>query len=216
MVVRTRVPLLEGRRGFLRCALAGSVILLGGCAVTVPGSETPPQRIRLSSATEFAPGTPSVGWVLRVQEPQTTLSLDTARVVYIAPGGDIQYLSTAEWASRGPEMVMELLVESFQNSNRILTVGDRRSRIRPDFELESRLTHFQVDANGADAGLVRVGLDVSLMQRPRRNSVGSFRFESETLIDPISLANIRAGFNESLEEVMSLVVEWTLQTGASV
>lgn len=208
-----RVGTGRDRREFLRCSLAGFAALLTGCKV--PGTEKPPQRIRLSAATEFAPEMPFVGWVLRVQEPQTTLSLDTARVAYVAPGGNIQYLATAEWASRGPEMVMELLVESFQNSNRILTVGDRRSRSRPDFELESRLTHFQVDAKGRDAGLIRVGLDVSLMQRPRRNTVGSFRFESETLIEPMSLANIRAGFNESLEEVMSLVVEWTLQTGAN-
>ncbi len=213
MNVGMRMGTGRDRRGFLRCTLAGFAVLLTGCKV--PGTEKPPQRVRLSAATEFAPNMPSVGWVLRVQEPQTTLSLDTARVAYVALGGNIQYLATAEWASRGPEMVMELLVESFQNSNRILTVGDRRSRIRPDFELESRLTHFQVDAKGGDAGLVRVGLDVSLMQRPRRNTVGSFRFESETLIEPMSLANIRAGFNESLEEVMSLVVEWTLQTGAN-
>lgn len=204
------------RREFLEYAAVGSLGLLTGCAVDMPGSGAPPPRIRLSPARDFPPNLPSVGWALRVQEPQATLSLDTARIAYIKPGGDLQYLSTAEWASRAPEMVMELLVESFQGSNRILTVGDRRSRVRPNFELESRLTSFQIVEQGTDSGLVQVGLAATLMQRPRRNQVSSFRFESEAPIQPISLSNIRSAFDETLGEVLSQAVEWTLKTGASV
>jgi cholesterol transport system auxiliary component len=191
-----------------------AAIVLSGCQV--PGSAAPPRRIRLSAADDFPPNLPSVAWTLLVQEPTTTLALNTAKIAFIGQNGDIKYLSTGEWASRGPEMVMELLVESFKNSGKMLSVGDRRSRIRPDFELESNLGAFQIEETGNDAGIVRVALEGRLVEQPRRTALASFSFDSEAEVHPLSLDNIVAGFNDSLRDVMEQVVEWTLRTGAAV
>jgi ABC-type uncharacterized transport system auxiliary subunit len=112
-------------------------------------------------------------------------------------------------------MVMELLVESFKSSNKILTVGDRLARIRPDFNLKLRLTKFHVESIAADSGTVRVSLDTTLVQLPRRNVLASFSFQSSAEVKPLSLDNIVAAFDQSLRDVMEQVVEWTLQTGAN-
>ena len=45
-------------------------------------------------------------------------------------------------------------------------------------------------------------------------SLSSFAFDAETKIDPLTLDNIIAGFDEALQEVMEQAVEWTLRTGA--
>jgi len=185
---------------------------LTGCAL--PGSGPPPQRVRLNPATSFPPNMPSAGWKLVVSEPSATLSINTARIMVIDRAGTIQYLANGEWASRAPEMVMELLVESFQNSNRILTVGDRRSRIRPDFELESRLTAFQIVAESPTSGVVHVSLDASLLQRPQRNVLSSLPFSSSAEVNSRTLEAVFAAFDGALQDVMSQVVEWTLVTGA--
>lgn len=208
-----RTELLITRRAFHGYLLSVPLVGLSGCAL--PGGGEAPRRVRLSAAEDFPPNLPSVGWTLLVNEPTATLSLNSAKVAYIGEKKDIEYLATAEWASRAPEMVMELLVESFKNSNRILTVGDRRARIRPEFELETRLTDFQFEETGADAGLVRVQLEASLVQRPRRNALSSLSFESTASVAPRSLDNILAAFDESLRDVMEQTVEWTLQTGAN-
>lgn len=202
------------RRDMVMAATSIAAIVLSGCQV--PGSGTPPRRIRLSAAEDYPPNLPSVAWTLLVQEPATTLALNTAKIAYIGQNGDINYLSTGEWTSRGPEMVMELLVESFKNSGKMLSVGDRRSRIRPDFELESNLGAFQVEETGNDAGIVRVALEGRLVEQPRRTVLASFAFDAEPEVQPLSLDNIIAGFKSGLQDVMEQVVEWTLRTGAAV
>lgn len=201
------------RRDFGGLLLAVPLAVLGGCSL--PGGREAPRRVRLSAANDFPPNMPSVAWTLLVNEPSATLSLNSAKVAYIGDKKQIEYLATAEWASRAPEMVMELLVESFKNSNRILTVGDRRARIRPDFELDTRLTDFQFEETAENAGLVRIQLEASLVQRPQRNALSSLSFESTSAVAPRSLDNIVAAFNESLRDVMEQTVEWTLQTGAN-
>lgn len=202
------------RRDMVMAATSIAAIVLSGCQV--PGSGTPPRRIRLSAAEDYPPNLPSVAWTLLVQEPATTLALNTAKIAYIGQNGDINYLSTGEWTSRGPEMVMELLVESFKNAGKMLSVGDRRSRIRPDFELESNLGAFQVEETGNDAGIVRVALEGRLVEQPRRTVLASFAFDAEPEVQPLSLDNIIAGFKSGLQDVMEQVVEWTLRTGAAV
>ena len=201
------------RRTLGRLALSTLVLGVTGCSLPLSGD--PARRVRLTPAEEFPPSMPAVGWTLLIDEPTATLSLNSAKVAYIGSKNEIEYLATAVWASRAPEMVMELLVESFQNSNRILTVGDRRSRIRPDFELKSRLTSFQFEEADEDSGLVRVTLETTLIQRPRRNALSSLSFESTASVSPRTLDNIVAAFDESLRDVMEQAVEWTLQTGAN-
>ncbi len=202
------------RRGFVAAAAQAPILLSLGCSL--PGSGPPPRRVRLSPAEEFPPNIPSVGWTLQVNEPTATLSLNTGRIAWIRTSKDVQFLATGEWASRAPEMVMELLVESFQNSGKILSVGDRRARIRPDFQLDSDLTEFHVeDKPEPGEGVVDVALNVRLIQMPRRRVVSTFSFSSSTDADPKSLESIIDGFNESLTNVMVDVVEWTLKTGAA-
>lgn len=200
------------RRVLLGAGAAFLTAALTGCQV--PGSGPAPRRIMLSPATAFPPGIPSVAWTLLVQEPTTTLSLNTARIA-IGTADDIQYLTNGEWASRAPEMVMELLARSFRESNKILSVGTRRDRVRPDFDLQSRLTAFHIDRTGEDAGIVRVGLEVTLLKRPQRTPIATATFDSSEEVAPLSLDGIVAAFDSSLQDVMAQVVEWTLKTGAA-
>ncbi len=195
--------------------VSGSALFLSSLAgCQLPGSGPAPRRIRLDPAEDFPPNLPSVAWSLLVQEPTTSLSLNTARIG-IGEAGDIKYVAGGQWASRAPEMVMELLVESFRNSNKILTVGDRRDRIRADFNLNLRLTHFHIKKTADDAGNVRVRLETILIKRPRRDPVASSAFEVFTDISPLALDGIVETFNANLTDVMEQVVEWTLRTGAA-
>ena len=205
------------RNGLTRRAVvvSGSAFCLASLAsCQLPGSGPAPRRIRLNPAEEFPPDLPSVAWSLLGQEPPTSLSLNTARIG-IGSAGDIKYVAGGQWASRAPEMVMELLVESFRNSNKILTVGDRRDRIRSDFNLNLRLTHFHIKKTADDAGNVRVRLETILVKRPRRDPVASSAFESFSDLSPLALDGIVDTFNQNLTDVMEQVVEWTLRTGAA-
>lgn len=205
---------LVGRRRATKLAAISVTTLIGACQI--PGGGEPPRRIRLEPISAFPPNLPSVGWTLLVQEPDATLAINTARIAYVRENGDIQYLATGEWASRAPEMVMELVVESFQDSGRMLSVGDRRARIRPDFELETRLTAFQVEETGRNSGVVQVALEGSLIRRPERIAVSSFGYDSQSTVEQLSFEDITSGFQAGLNSVIEQTVEWTLKTGAAV
>lgn len=216
MTMNEQTQRMLTRRHFGMCAGGLCVAALFGCSV--PGSGPPARRIRLTAAKRFPPKLPSVAWTLRVNEPTAQLSLNTAKIAYIAADKrieQIEYMADAEWASRAPEMVMELLVRSFKNSNSILEVGDRSARIRPNFELETRLTNFEITETATDAGRVRVALETSLVKRPQRSAVATSSFDSESKVAPLSLDNIVSAFDQSLRDVMKQVVEWTLVTGSN-
>ena len=195
-------------------ALGGAAMMLGLSGCSVPGSGPAPRRVALSPTGDFPPNMPQVGWPLVVNEPSATLSLNTAKIA-IGERTDIKYLSTGEWSSRAPVMVMELLVASFKNSNSILIVGDRTARIRPAFTLESRVSGFHILEEGGASTAV-VAIDFTLVQSPRRNAVGQITFDASNPVGDRTLDNIVAAFNASLQDVMSQAVEWTLRTGAAV
>lgn len=200
------------RRLFISSGTCLASLALIGCQL--PGGGQAARRVRLTAAESFPPNVPSVAWTLQVKEPTATLSLNTAKIA-IGSRNDIKYLANGEWASRAPEMVMELIVESFKNSNKILTVGDRRARVRPDFVLELQLVQFHVEKTAEDSGTVRVALDAALIKRPRRDALSTTSFASSSEARPLSLDNIVAAFEESLHDVMEQTVEWTLETGAN-
>ncbi len=204
------------RRDFSRLVVCLPLLSLAACAV--PGSSAPPRRVRLRSATDFTDfpaDPPTVGWSLQVKEPTATLSLNTAKIA-IGSSEDVKYLSGGEWASRAPEMVMELIVESFKNSKTIETVGDRRARIRADYELELQLTRFHVLEGENESGTVRVSLDATMVNRSRRSIVASKSFLSDTNLESLALDGIVAAFNKSLQDVMQDLVAWSLQSVPNV
>ncbi len=203
---------LISRRGFVHLGAGLPIALLAGCSL--PGSGERPRRVRLSPAEDFPPNLPQAGWVLQVDEPSATISLNTAKIA-IGKADNVEYVKNAQWASRSTEMVMELLVESFQNSGKIITVGDRRARIRPDFKLESQLTNFHIERAGEETGTVRVELTATLIKQPRREAVSSTPFSSSVELQEFNRDAIVAAFNEALQDVMADTVEWTLKTGAA-
>ena len=206
-----QIPLPRRRFVVSTACLAG--LGLVGCQVNLPGSGEAPRRIRLAALEDFPPELPSAGWALQVNEPTATLSLNTARIA-IGTRDNIRYVSGGQWASRAPEMVMELLAKSFSNSGRLSKVGDRRSRIRPDFVLNSQLIEFHIRTTDPDAqqGTIRVRLDTSLMKPPGRQPLATASFDSAYELESVSLDNIVTGFDASLAGVMTEVMAWTLET----
>ncbi len=212
---RTPARIQLPRRSFVKSAACLAGLGLAGCQVNLPGSGEAPRRIRLAALEDFPPELPSAGWALQVNEPTATLSLNTARIA-IGTRDNIRYVSGGQWASRAPEMVMELLAKSFSNSDRLSKVVDRRGRIRPDFVLNSQLIEFHIQTTDPDAqeGTIRVRLDTSLMKPPSRQPLATSSFNASHELESVTLDNLVTGFDASLAEVMTEVMAWTLETGA--
>lgn len=191
-------------------ALSGAAIL---AACSLPGQTAPPRQFRLTPKSTFDAGLPSVDWALLVLRPEADRVVDTTRITLVSGGLETQVYANSEWADRAPAMVQRLLVESFVNSGGISVVGSDRSGLRPDYRLKTVLREFQAEGSPGSAPNIRVGIDASLVQMPRRNVVGTTSVQRTEQASSDRIEDIIAAYDNALGGVFKELVTWTLVTG---
>jgi cholesterol transport system auxiliary component len=142
--------------------------LVGGCQL--PGTSAP-REFRLTPKTTFG-DLPEVSWSLVVDRPQSEPAIDTERIARL-DGVEVAYYANALWVDRPAALIEPLLIQSFRASGAIAVVGDRRSEIRPDFLLQSRLTAFQAEARPDAPPDIRVAIAATLVAMPKREVAGT-------------------------------------------
>jgi cholesterol transport system auxiliary component len=211
-----RPPL--ARRGFLTLVAGfGTALATGGCSpVRLLTSGRPPSLYTLTPAKEFAAGLPRAAWQLLIETPLANSAVDTPRIALGQVGNRLTYYADANWIDTGPDMIQSLLVESFENSRRIVAVGAERSGLRADFILKTDLRDFQatvLDEDGKSPPEARVRINAKLVRMPRRNIIASDTFEATIRAQTPSLRDVVAAFDRAAETVLRRIVEWTLQQG---
>ncbi|HZD26089.1 MAG TPA: ABC-type transport auxiliary lipoprotein family protein [Alphaproteobacteria bacterium] len=197
-------------------AAGGLALLLGGCTSVLPDLGGPPPDLYvLTPKSTFKPGLPKVDWQLVVEEPSAAGGLDTNRIALTMRPIELQYFASSRWTERAPRMVQTLLVESFENSGRIVGVGREVIGLRSDFNLKSELREFQAEYADPDRPpLVRVRLNIKLVRQPRRQIVASRNIEGVATASGGSMPEIVQGFDAALGKVLRRTVEWALEQGA--
>ncbi|MFQ5774967.1 MAG: ABC-type transport auxiliary lipoprotein family protein [Kiloniellaceae bacterium] len=203
-----------GRRRALKAALAVPVAALAAaCQVRVPGQGPPPDLYRLTPKSTYREDLPTVSWQLVLEKPLANAGIDTTRIALQRTPMQIEYYAKSGWSDRAPLMIQTLMIESFENSGRIVAVGRDVVGLRADFVLKSELREFQAEYFGGKLPRVRVGISVRLVQMPRRAIIGSKSFEHVVTAEADTIDAIIAAFDESLGKVLRRLVEWTVLTG---
>ena len=212
----TDLPGLASRRVFFRF-LSGSVALagLGGCGSIVPGSQRdPPTLYDLSPKSTFAPDLPKAHWQLVVETPVAAAGLSSARVALKRNPLQLEYYARVAWTDTSPRMVQTLVVESFENSGEIVSVGREDAGLRSDYLLKLELREFQAEYTSTDAApLVRVTINAKLVQMPERKIIASKTFENTTPATANSMSAIIQAFDQALGKSLKGLVEWALRAG---
>jgi cholesterol transport system auxiliary component len=200
-----------------RTLLRGSVLLplagaLGACQLG-GGAAPAPRQFQLKAPVDFPDELPVVAWSLVVERPDTARPLDTTRIAHFADSTELQYYAGADWADRAPDMVHNLMLEAFRNSGKVEALAGDRTSLRPDFVLRSALREFQAEKSGDDPTSVYVLMTVSLLQMPRRDTVGTTDIGDLHVIEGGGIEGIVAGFDRAVGTVLRDIVVWTLQTG---
>src|SRR5262249_18369652 len=125
-------------------ALAAAIGLAAGCTI-LSGLDSPPKLYRLSPKTTFTPDLPKVTWQLLVVQPIAPAGIDTSRIALGPSPLTLDYFAGASWTDSAPQMVQTLLIQSFENTGDIVSVGRESSLLRADFILLSELRQFQAD-----------------------------------------------------------------------
>jgi len=203
---------LVSRRAVLIGAAAGVGAGLGGCNGLIP--QAPPSNLyTLSPKTTFQAEMPRVDWQLVVEEPFAAGGLDTHRIAIMTNPYEIKYYADARWAERAPRMVQTLLVESFENTGRIVAVGRQSIGLRSDFNIKSELREFQAElSKGEIVPDIRVAINAKLIAQPNQQIVASASFERREKAAGPDMLSVVAAFDAALGYVMREIVQWTLLT----
>ena len=214
-----------------RQVLAGLAVLalpstLAACAGVLPGQGPPPRLFRLTPKSTFPPDLPTADWQLVIEVPVTPAGLNTTRIALHRRAIELQHYARANWTDRAPAMAQTLVVESFENSARIIAVGRESLGLRADFILKMELREFQAEYSnalprigeetGADSlpPLIRVRLNAKLIKLPRRSIVASSNFEYTVVASANSMTGIIGAFDDALGKTMKRLVGWALKHGA--
>ncbi len=201
-----------GRRPVLLALLAPPLVALAaGCEV--PGKGPPPILYRLTPKSTFREDLPTVSWQLVLELPLANAGLSTTRIALYRDPTHLEYYARASWTDRAPNMVLTLMIESFENSGKIVAVGRESIGLRSDFVLKTELREFQAEYYGGDLPTAHVAINAKLVQSATRTIVGSRNFESRYEARADSRVAIIEAFDEALGKTLKRLVEWTLVTG---
>ena len=193
--------------------LVSSFLFLSSCNVLkIPGP--PPDLYNLTPKSTFADDLPEVPWQLIIEEPIAAGGLDTNRIALRPHATELKFFAGARWTERAPKMIQTLLVESFENSNKIIAVGRQSIGLRADFTLKTELREFQAETiNNNDVITVRVRINAKIVNHPKRIIVGSKSFEHVVQVkDGNGIHNIIIAFDAAAGKVLKNLVEWSLVT----
>jgi cholesterol transport system auxiliary component len=205
---------MMSRRTVLERALAlAAIMALAGCQV--PGTGDPPQLYTLTPKSTFAADLPTVEWQLIVETPVAAAGLSTSRIALQRSPLELDYYARANWTDTAPLMVQTLLIESFENSKRIVAVSRESTNLRADYVLKTDLREFQAQYDGAGPPVVHVRLSGKLVRLPDRTIIASKSSELSLRAAGGDMQSIVGAFDEALGKVLREHVEWTLRAPAT-
>ena len=188
------------------------MVFVAGCSpLKIPGP--PPDLYNLTPKSTFNDNLPDIRKQLIIEEPIAAGGLDNNRIALRPHATKLQFFANARWTERAPKMLQTLLVESFENTNKIISVGRQSISLRSDFTLKTELREFQVEQEPeSNTSTIRVRINAKLVQQPNRVIVGSQSFESRLDIQKGGGMNdIVIAFDTATGKVIKKLVEWTLQ-----
>jgi cholesterol transport system auxiliary component len=187
-------------------------VMLSACSLDLGGGP-PPDLYTLTPKSTFAAELPKAEWQLVVEEPSAAKGIDTDRIAIAPTSLEVKYFPSARWADRAPKMIQGLLIQSFENSKKIVSVGRQSLGLRSDFVLKTELREFQAEKNADGTIIVRVRMNVKLIRPSLGAIVASQSFESVKPAASESVPDIVAAFDEAVGAVLKRSVAWTLTEG---
>jgi cholesterol transport system auxiliary component len=184
-------------------------LALPGCAL--PGAGEPPQLYTLTPKSTFDPSLPKVDWQLVVERPIASSSLNSQRIALQRSAVTVDYFARANWTDNAPQLVQTVLIESFENTGKIIAVTRESSQLRADYVLQTELREFQAEYDKPNAPpTIRVRLNGKLIRMPDRTIVGNETVERTVQAEKPDMESVVLAFDEALGKVMRRIVEWTL------
>ena len=198
----------------LRLAVAAVLAAAAAACANIeflPGQGAPAKLYTLSPKSTFADSLPTVPWQLVVEVPVAAESLNTSRIALRRDPLTLDFFGGVRWSERAPNLVQTLLVESFENSGKIVAVARKATDLRADYVLKTELREFQAEYSEAGPPTVRVRINAKLVKMPQRTIIASHTAEATWRADGTAVLDVVYAFDTTLGKALKSIVEWALR-----
>ena len=203
----TASPLLDRRH----VILAGGAALLSACGSLqlIPTPPTP--QLYLLRPRIMPPMGSPVAWRLAVAIPDATASLNTTRIALSRSATTMDYYANAAWDDRLPLLLQKLLLETFDMSGRIVSVGRDTAGFETDYLLQTEVRNFEAHYDTPEgAPKIMVSVQAKLARLTQRDIVGTLNATHEAQASANNLDSIVLAFDEATAPAVAEIAAWTL------
>jgi cholesterol transport system auxiliary component len=188
------------------------MLLLSGCVSLFPKPAPPPQTFSLTPKNIFPKTLDKSPSLLTVERPHANAGIDTDKISVLLSPYKVDYYTGARWVDRSTKMIKTLIVESFENSNKITAIAADAANLRSDYMLLPEIREFQAETFHDEGTMIHIGVAVKLIKMPERRLVVSEYFDRIDLVPHDSLDNVVQTFDESLGKILKRMVIWTISS----
>jgi cholesterol transport system auxiliary component len=184
---------------------------LAGCTGILPGTGEPLRLYTPTPKSTYAGDLPKVDWQLVVETPVAPAGINTNRIALAHSPITLDYYAGATWTDSAPALAQTLLIESFENTGKIVAVGRESVGLRPDYVLKLELREFQAEYASSEAPpTVHVRMIAKLVRMPQREIVAAHMAQRMQLAATNTLDDVVNAFDDALGPVLKEIVVWTL------
>ena len=198
----------------LRLVACAAALLLGGCQL-INAAEEPTDLYTITPKSTFEPDMPAVFWQLAVEEPNASAYLNTSRIAIAQSATSSDYYAKTGWTDRAPLMVQTRIIDSFENSHKIIAVARESIGLRANYVLQSDLRNFEAMYIYGKPPIAHVRIVAKLVRMPDRQIIGVGTFERCVRARADKVPKVVEAFDQALGSVMKRLVAWTLKAAPS-
>lgn len=191
--------------------------VLSGCAGlnTLTSATTPTDLFTLTPKSTFDPALPRLRQQIVVQEPTANAAVNSDRISVQPTPLQVKFLPGVRWIDTAPAIVQTLLIESYENTDKVDAVGRSAVSLRADYLIVTDLREFQAQLrpeSGPDTPLiVDVTMNMKVVEAVEDRIIASRSFESVVDAASDSPEDIAEAFDGALGRVMRNSVEWSIR-----
>lgn len=193
---------------------AAAAVVLTGCQAlsAIDSAAEPTDLYTVTPKSTFDPDLPNVYWQLAVEVPVSAASLNTGRIAIHMTPTSTDYYAKVAWTDRAPLMVQTRIVDSFENSRKIVAVSRESIALRANYVLQPDLRDFEAMYFYGQPPIVKVRIIAKLVRMPDRQIIAVGSFERCVRARADKVPKVVDAFDQALGSVIKRLVTWTLRT----
>lgn len=193
---------------------------LGGCSI-INLQNVDLDVYTLSPKNTFSDQAPSVNWQLLVDHPQSATGLNKQLISLRVQPLEVLYYDHAIWVEPLPDLIQRLLIESFENSQKIPSVGRSTIGLQSDFRIRFDIREFQAEyrddqGNWGQEGsppVINATFSANLILAQERRIVAVETFRARLRANSLEFPDIIKAFDQALGKILKRIVNWALIEG---